>query len=133
MHMMKLKYIFSICATIAVLSFAPAARAQACTSSTLCTLSAGAQFCAGLQGFFAGSTVTITGSASQNVKWSVWASSTNDPLNLSDRIFVASNTSSVSQSGITVPFLNNGTVWVAPCVNNTSTQEISFSISLTSP
>lgn len=133
MHMMKFKYVFSICATVAALSFASAAHAQACTPSTPCTLSSGAQFCAGLQGVFAGSTVTITGSASQNVKWSVWAGATNDPLNLNDRIFVASNTSSVRQSGITVPFLNNGTVWVAPCVNNNSAQEISFSISLTSP
>jgi len=133
MHMMKLKYVFSICTIVAVLGFVSTAQAQACTSSTPCTLTAGAQFCAGLQGFFAGSTVTITGSASQSVKWSVWASSTNDPLNLNDRIFVAGGVSSVNQSGITVPFLNNGTVWVAPCVNNTSTQEISFSISLTSP
>jgi len=133
MHMMKFKYAFSICAMIAALSFAPAAQAQACTSSTPCTLTAGAQFCAGLQGFFAGSTVTITGSASQNVKWTVWATATNDPLTLNDRIFVTNGVSSVSQSGITVPFLNNGTVWVAPCVNNNSTQEISFSINLTSP
>ena len=132
MHMMKLKYVFSICAIVAVLSFSATAQAQACTSTTPCSLSAGAQFCAGLQGFFAGSTVTLNGSASQNVKWSVWAGSTNDPLNLNDRIFVV-NALGVTQTGITVPFLNNGTVWVAPCVNNNSGQEISFSISLTSP
>src|SRR5215472_9686456 len=102
MHMMKLKYVFSICAMVAVLSFATTAQAQACTSTTPCSLSAGAQFCAGLQGFFAGST--------------------NDPLNLNDRIFVVTALG-VTQTGITVPFLNNGTVWVAPCVNNTSGQE----------
>lgn len=66
-----------------------------------------------------------------NVKWSVWAGTT--PTDLNVRIFVMPNASSVDKSGISVPFLDNGTVYVAPCVNNTSEDEISFSLGLTSP